>query len=409
MRILAVSYMLPPALYPQAIQVGRLLAHSGGEIGAVCGALGGGAALDQDFGLNARLVFRLEIPFRPMLSGLASSIARRFLPFYASIPDEFRAWVRRAEAAVLAELQRSRFAPDLIVTFGEPMSDHLLGLRLAAKLDLPWVAHFSDPWSDNPFRRHNVLANVVNRRLERRVIANADRLVFTSRETVNLVMSKYSKEWRQKCSVLPHSFDQALYPARAPHGPKLVVRHLGNFYGHRTPLPLFRALHAILRDQPDALRDFRFELIGRVPAWVRYHRAFRNLPSELVQLVPAIPYSESLKLMSESDLLLVIDGPADLSVFLPSKLIEYVGAGIPICGIVPPGTSANLLRRLGGLAADPRNTEEIAETLMNSLRLARERRVQSALPPWGDPEVRAEFAVEHVASDFEAILADAVQ
>jgi hypothetical protein len=113
--------------------------------------------------------------------------------------------------------------------------------------------------------------------------------------------------------------------------------------------------------------------------------------------------------MSESDLLLVIDCSADLSVFLPSKLIEYVGAGIPICGIVPPGTSANLLRRLGGLAADPRNTEEIAKTLMKSLRLARERRVQSALPPWGDPEVRAEFAVEHVASDFEAILADAVQ
>ena len=113
--------------------------------------------------------------------------------------------------------------------------------------------------------------------------------------------------------------------------------------------------------------------------------------------------------MSESDLLLVIDGPAELSVFLPSKLIEYVGAGIPICGVVPPGTSANLLRRLGGLAADPRNTGEIAETLTNAVRSARERRTQSAPPPWGDPEVRGEFAIERVARGFTAILTDTVQ
>ena len=37
MRILAVSYFLPPALYPQAIQIGRLLSHLPLEIGVVRG------------------------------------------------------------------------------------------------------------------------------------------------------------------------------------------------------------------------------------------------------------------------------------------------------------------------------------------------------------------------------------
>jgi glycosyltransferase involved in cell wall biosynthesis len=305
-------------------------------------------------------------------------------------------------------LRRSRFAPDLVVTFGDPMSDHLLGLRLAVKLALPWVAHFSDPWSDNPFRRRDLLANFVNRHCERRVIAAADRLIFTSRETVDLVMRKYPRAWREKCAVIPHSFDPTLYPPRSESDPALVVRHLGHFYGHRTPLPLFRALRLILRDQPDALRDVRFDLIGRVPTWVKRHGAFRSLPEKLVQLLPAVSYSESVRLMANSDLLLVIDGPADLSVFLPSKLIEYIGAGVPIYGIVPPGTSANLLQRLGGRTANPRNVEHVAEALLSSLRSARDQRASAAHRPWGDPEVRAEFVAARVAQDFNAILAGVV-
>jgi glycosyltransferase involved in cell wall biosynthesis len=406
-RVLAISYALPPALYPQAIQVGRLLARCDGEIGAVCGPLTNRAVLDHDLDLAERLAFRLEVAFQPKFKGLAFGVARRLLPFYARIPDEFRAWVPLAETAVLARLQRSRFAPDVIVTFGEPMSDHLLGLRLKAKFNLPWIAHFSDPWSDNPFRRHNILANVVNRRLERRVIAAADRLIFTSPETVDLVMRKYPMEWRQKCFVLPHNFDPSLYPARIRRQSHLMARYIGNFYGHRTPLPLFDALHSILRDQPAMLSDVRFELVGQTPAWVSWHRALRSLPDKLIRLLPTVPYSESLKLMVESDLLLVIDAPDDLSVFLPSKLIEYIGAGVPICGIVPPGTSANVLRRLGGPTADPRDTKKVAAALLRVLGLARERSTEATLPPWGDSNVRSNYMLDRVAKDFSRILADA--
>ena len=165
MRVLAVSYVLPPSLYPQAIQVGRLLAHCSTEIGAVCGTATGGSGLDYDFGLDKTLAFRLEVSFLPTLSGLAHQLARRFVPFYARVPDEFRKWVPRAETAIRAHLERTGFVPDVLVTFGEPMSDHLVGLRLKRQMGLRWIAHFSDPWIDNPFRRHEFLARYVNARL----------------------------------------------------------------------------------------------------------------------------------------------------------------------------------------------------------------------------------------------------
>lgn len=406
MRVLAISYFLPPMLFPQAIQIGRLLARCPGEVGLVSGEAGeSGAKMDGLDDFDSRFAFRATAGVRPCRSGAAVKLALHCAPFYGRVPDDLRGWVPRAESAVLAKLRAKEFAPDVMITFGEPMSSHLLGLRLKNRLKARWIAHFSDPWADNPFRRRNLLANIVNRRLERRVIAAADYLLFTSAETVDLVMGKYPAGWRKKCAVLPHSFDPALYPPRVPIDGPLVARYLGNFYGHRTPLPLLRALHVMLRDQPATLHDVRFELVGRVPPWIKWHTTFRALPAGLIRFVDSVAYSKSLELMVSADLLLVIDAPDEMSVFLPSKLIDYIGADVPICGITPPGTTANLLRRLGAPVGDPRRPEDAAMTLLRALRLAAEQRDRGVAAPWADPVIRNEFAIDRVAGEFTAILA----
>ena len=110
--------------------------------------------------------------------------------------------------------------------------------------------------------------------------------------------------------------------------------------------------------------------------------------------------------MSDADLLLVIDGPDDLSVFLPSKLVEYLGAGTPIFGIVPPGTSARLLARVGAPVADPRKPFEVVKGLREALRLVQNRRAGNSRQAWGDPAVRAEFHVDRVRRDLAGIIAE---
>ncbi len=407
MRLLAISYMLPPALYPQAIQIGRLLARlDGREIGAVCGRPQTADGLDSDVGFARRLAFRLEVSFKPALSGFALNLARRYVPFYARIPDEFRPWVKRAERAVVEKLAAADFKPELLASFGEPMSDHLLGLRLKRRLGLPWVAHFSDPWADNSFRRGQFLANAVNRRLERRVMEAADRVVFTSDETLDLAMAKYPSAWKAKAAVVPHGFEPELYPPRRPHGGDLIIRHLGNFYGHRSPLPLCRALARLIDREPTLLKDVRFELVGNLPPRFRLHPSWQRLPKGLVAHRPTVTHARSLALMAESDLLLVIDAPDELSVFLPSKLVEYLGAGSPVFGIVPPGASAKLIAQLGGFTADPRDDEAVAAGLARALDAARQAR--PSLKPWGDENVRREYRAEQVAAVFSRILREAV-
>ncbi|HEX8687996.1 MAG TPA: glycosyltransferase, partial [Pyrinomonadaceae bacterium] len=267
-RLLAVSFAFPPLAYPRSGQVARLLKHLGFDTALVCADERGARrdpTLDPDAESSLRACLRVPFPPAGVRRHADRLAARLRLPVWSKIPDEYRSWGRPALKAVREFAEASGYRPDLVVSFGQPMSDHLVGLRLRKLYGVPWVAHFSDPWVENPFDPRDRLARRINLALERRVAEAADRLVFTSEETVDLVMRKHPAAWRRKARVLPHSFDPALYPAAAEApGGETVVRYTGEFYGRRTPRPLVETLRSILADAPRLLEGVRFELIGPV-------------------------------------------------------------------------------------------------------------------------------------------------
>lgn len=404
LRIIAVSYMLPPMLFPQAIQIGRLLEGCGQslELLTVTGRIER-ALLESDFGANVST--HIELDNRRVLNGLCHKLAMKFLPFYGRAPDEYSDWVGRAIESVSGLIDRKRSSIDAIVTFGEPMSDHLVGLQLKKRFGLPWVAHFSDPWADNPFRRPYFFSNIINKFLERRVCKAADSLIFTSEETRQLVMQKYPASWVKKAFVLPHSYvvnEMALPSVKNGNDGKIVFRYLGNFYGHRTPFPLINSLRRLLKTNQDVLENVKFEIVGEIAGWMKFHPAINKLPSNVLEFIPQVSYNESIALMKESDVLLVIDAPAKNSVFLPSKLIDYIGSGRQILGIVPQGTSSKLILRMGGCVADPSNPPAVDAAVLEAIRNARSRK--NSASAWGDADVRAEFDISRIAPQFLHVL-----
>jgi hypothetical protein len=141
----------------------------------------------------------------------------------------------------------------------------------------------------------------------------------------------------------------------------MAIRYLGDLYSGRTPQPLFSALATLIYSDPELVTRFVFEIIGDVHQLDLEKLGLAKLPSNLVVFRPRVNYLESLSLMRSAAGLMVIDAPVPenrKSVFLPSKLIEYVGAGQPIIGLTPPGTAAELIRKLGGWVADPSNPSE---------------------------------------------------
>ena len=377
MKLFAVCYYAPPKLTPQAIQIGRQLYHLDADVALLYGR-------DAQFGDNYdqypdffKRIRGLEVANPgPLLKGLALRAWRRLVPVYGNLPDAFGPWRRKALAPALAELKSGNY--DAIVSFGMPMSDHLLAYELKRRTGLPWLVHFSDPWTRNPFHQHGPFARRVNESMERKVIEAADQVLFTSQLTLELVMAQYPDSWRAKCAVLPHAWDMdnfagpAKEPKPRPAGVPHIVRHIGACYGARSPVPLFAALARIHERTPQILDGVCFEFVGYVAPAAMESDAYKSLPPGLVELRGQVGYRESLDLAQSASALLVIDAPSEQpSVFLPSKLVEYIGAGRPVWGITPPGTASNLIAEWAGGAhacAAPGDIEAIARMLMAGLK-----------------------------------------
>jgi len=301
------------------------------------------------------------------------------------------------------------FRPDTVVTFAQPFSDLLVGLEIKRRFRLPWLAHFSDPWVDNPFSKLKPLTRSRNAELERKVVSNADMLVFTSEETLELVMAKYPAELRQKARVLPHLYDSSLFTGRRPsRDHELVIRYVGDFYGPRTPLPLINSLIAVFERDPKVLENVRVELIGLVDEKMVHEAAGGRLPNGLLSVHRSVPYRKSLELISSADGLLVIDAPTETNVFLPSKIVDYIGAGRPILGITPKGASARLINELGGMVAAPNDAEEMSRQLVRFVGLLEQRRNSGSTETWGDPLVRERYEARHVAERFKTMLREMI-
>lgn len=389
-RLFFLSWSYPPLPYPRSTQVARLAAGVKHRPLVIYCLAPEGSRVTRDREASGAELVRIPraLPTR-LLERLFEERRHRALREH----DVQHFWWRRS----VREIMREKPTPnDVLVTFGQPMVDHLAGLQIKRTTGVRWIAHFSDPWADNPFDPKASNWKVA----ESEVLAAADLAIFTSEETVDLVFAKYPAAWRKRARVLPHAFDASLFPEVAPVGDAVKVRFIGNLFAGRGPEPLFEALAILNRRATVTLKDVRFEFIGDAPAGMDRHPALSQLPKGSVAFVPRVSYDESLSLMKSADLLLNIDASADVSVFLPSKLVEYVGAGRPIFGIVPPGTSARVIRDLGGWVADPDRPEEVADKLARTLKSVRKR----SAGVWGNAVTRESYDAAVVAASFDRMV-----
>jgi len=353
-RLLCVSFYFPPLAGPRAVQVSRLLCAADARVTVVAGRTadeGVDPTIAPD--VENRLGAVIRIPFtRGRALRRLDYLARRAGLAWGNAPDDKRGWARRACAFIT---EHTDAAPDALVTFGQPMSCHLFGLEFRKRTSAPWVAHFSDPWADSPYRAATRAAARANANLEAQVARAADALVFTSPETVDLVMRKYSPDIRGKARVLPHCYDRALFeslePDRAPRPGEYVIRSIGSFYGVRSPEPFYAALETVARNAPDLLQGVRVEFYGYTEA--RLKGLIENYPAagRVISFKGSVPYMESLRLSLGADCLLAVDAPSGVSVFFPSKLVDFMGSGRHIFALTPEGATRRIASAAGATVA----------------------------------------------------------
>jgi glycosyltransferase involved in cell wall biosynthesis len=407
-RLLAISWDMPPQSGPRAVQVSRTLreiAKYGWHTDVICfGARSTRYYPDPE--LAARLNLPPEVTRVPVPSleeRLPVRILWRVCPPLKRLPDEKRVWIGAATRAGLST-STSR-PPNAIVSFAQPWSDHLIGLRLHRATGVPWVAHFSDPWVEAP-RRYSPLPQWQRRlwrRWEEEVIRDASAVVFVNRQTAEATMTKYPAGWMRKVHVVPHGFDAAVVPSNVHRPPdrRLHLVYTGRFYDDtRTPEPLFRALAHLATTRAIAA-EVRVTLVGTIVP--QHEQLARSLGlAEVVTFAGRLPFSDSARHAATADVLVVIDAASDNSLFLPSKLIEYLPFGKPILGITPPsGAAADVIRSLGYPVVAPDDQAGMAALVT---RLVDEHAAGTLGPSDRHALVAASYDIRETARAFAAIL-----
>lgn len=329
-----------------------------------------------------------ELPLQKLLRLLRVLRLKTLVTLLSSFPDESVFWLPTA-LRLLKRLQRSH-RWDVIHSRSLPMGGHLLGFYAKRLLRLPWLAHFSDPWVDSPFYTSiSPTVRSLHERWERTIIGGADRVTFTNEVALQRVMAKYPREWSEKCHVVPHGFVRAFSPALS-HAPLeagcLNIVYLGSFYGIRQPEPIFRALHALRFDE-EVRRYVRIWLVGRMPL-ERFASEAKALGIEsMVRLLPPVAHSSALQMGRGADVLLTVDSRCEHSdIFSPSKLIEYLGMGKPIWGVVAPGSAnAKLVEAARGCVADVGDPADVADSLRWIVGQWKQRRLRA--PDLNHPEI----------------------
>jgi hypothetical protein len=405
-KLLAVSWEMPPMYGPRATQVARTvnqLASLGWHSTVVCldPRRGGPHWRDGVDALFASGVHALRVPSPEEWWPVRA--AWRILPALRDRPDSKWVWIGRAARAAEHAAATTRF--DGLVTFGQPWSDHLVGLRVSRATKLPWIAHFSDPWADSPYLRSSDAQRRSARRMEEDVVREATGLVFVTTQIADLVMKKYPEAWRRKADVVPHGFDTASPPqagrSARDSGPMRLV-YTGRFYdGLRTPTSLLEALARVHAKEPlTGVLDVAF--VGPHVTGFASEAARLSIDS-FVQFRGRVQPSEATAIAAAADALLVIDAPTDgPSPFLPSKLVDYLPLRRPILGITPAaGAAAELLGRLGCPTAPPDDVDAIETAVTCLVRQWRDGTL--SVSPQFD-RVAAEFDIRRTTAQLDGVL-----
>jgi len=310
------------------------------------------------------------------------SIKGRY-PGVAALPDRWISWWPFAVWSGLRLI--NKYKPDVIWSTYPVATACFVGLTLQRLTKLPWVADLRDSMTEPGFPA-DLWQWKAHRCLEKKIIANADRVVFTTHGTRSMYLERYPEIYPEKLSVIENGFDEldfsrveaslAEVGSRQVSAAPLTLVHSGVLYPEeRDPQPFFRAV-AMLKIK-GVVAAGRVKMILRGTGHDSlYAPMLRDMGlDDVVELAPPLDYGQALAEILQCDGLLLFQA-SNCNHQIPAKLYEYVRARKPILALTDAeGDTATLLNSMGiGQIVSLDSSEDIQNALMIFIDVLRQKR-----------------------------------
>lgn len=280
------------------------------------------------------------------------AIRGRYIRWLA-LPDRWASWILGAVPAGWNLMRRKRV--DLLVSTFPIATAVLIGLILHKLSGKPWVVDFRDPMTEEDFPRDPSIRRMWIW-IEKLAVQHSSLLTFTSRSAMQDYLRRYPKLQPARCRVIPNGYDEEDFqnltfyePSRQSVCRPVRLLHAGVIYPEeRDPRPFFKALGRLKREGLISNSSLKIDLRASGSEDF-YSSVLRELAIEdLVNLLPSMPYRESLQDAASADALLLFQA-ANCNHQIPAKTYEYLRLGKPILALTSQaGDTGALLREAKG-------------------------------------------------------------
>jgi hypothetical protein len=267
---------------------------------------------------------------------------RRALGWLLHVPDANVGWVPCAAAAGIASAARRR--PDVVLSSSPPLSAHLAGAIVAARLRLPHVLDVRDM----P-RFQRVFAGPrgrIDAALFGRVLRSAAGVCSTS----GIILADIAPRTSAPVLLVRNGYDEEDFagPSPRPADGTFTVVHAGSTYGSfGNHPPLLAAVRGLL----DRGIPLRLRFVGVVDGPLREAmRPLTGAGSGPFEVTGFVSHHQALsELRSAGAVLLMFWGDGPAGTVVPGKTFECLRAGPPVLALGPPGCEGErLLAGIGG-------------------------------------------------------------
>ncbi len=244
------------------------------------------------------------------------------------VPDARAGWIRPS-TKVLSEYLKDH-PVDAILTDGPPHTNTVIGMRMAQKFNIPWLADFQDPWTQVDYYKlmHiGKLADKKHKRLEQEVFKTANKITIASPSWKHDIESIGAKN----VDVIYYGYDEADFKNFQKQKTNYFkIFHAGLLGNDRNISCFFEVIKEILEEKPELHSIIRLDFAGEVD-FSNKQAVTKNGLDAITTFHGMIPRKEVISHYETSSVLLLpINQAENAQGRIPGKLFECMRTYSPI-------------------------------------------------------------------------------
>lgn len=279
------------------------------------------------------------------------------------VPDHYADWMLFTLPAAFCAVRKEKVK--LVITACFPYSAHFIGLLLKRFTGIHWIAEFRDPWASNPLWERTDLVQAASRVLEKWTVKYADRIVLYKGwfpGGAGYFLDKYQVS-PSKVIELPYvGYDPDDFAVEVEKHDRFSMIYIGRFYGgDYSPEKFFVALSDCIKEGLVPKNRVQALFYGAIDE--KYFKSASDLGLDgVVSHMGNLSHKELIPALKACHTgVWIMGSEKSYDTNIPSKIFDYVGAGLPVMALLPEGgEAARFIREAGiGQVADTSSAESI--------------------------------------------------